>query len=154
MEKPDLWPGRGADPRTPIYCRGPRKNSAIPLLTLKAFVAYKKDETYLNPDLVSSTKFKSLNQIQKIKKNNCRILEFIISPKSSYCHYSPPQAPKPQLRLCCLQHQAIDKSRSTVSLGPYTVFRALGVDICLHIRRHQGLSFVTVKTFTTWSPAS
>jgi hypothetical protein len=35
---------------------------------------------------------------------------------------------------------------------PYTVFRAFGVDICLHIRRHQELLHVTVKTFTPWSP--
>jgi len=29
---------------TPIHCRGPRKSRAIPLLTLRAFVAYKKGE--------------------------------------------------------------------------------------------------------------
>ena len=38
--------GVGLTP-TPILCLGPRKSRAIPLLTLRAFVAYKKDETYL-----------------------------------------------------------------------------------------------------------
>ena len=33
-------PGRGADPQ-PIQCRGPRRSTAIPLLTLRAFVDYK-----------------------------------------------------------------------------------------------------------------
>jgi len=35
-------PGRGADPPLHLDCRGPRKSRAIPLLTLRAFVAYKK----------------------------------------------------------------------------------------------------------------
>jgi len=39
--------GREADPPTPIYCRGPRKSKAIPLLILRAFMACKKGETYL-----------------------------------------------------------------------------------------------------------
>ena len=39
-------PRRGDDPH-PIQCRGPRKSTAIPLLTLRAFVPYKKGETYL-----------------------------------------------------------------------------------------------------------
>jgi hypothetical protein len=51
------------------------------------------------PDLVNSTKFKSLNQIQKNEKNNCGILEFIISPKGSYCHYSPSSAKTPATAL-------------------------------------------------------
>ena len=37
--------GRGADPPpNPIYCRGPRKSRAIPLLTLRTSVACKKGE--------------------------------------------------------------------------------------------------------------
>ena len=31
----------------PIYCRGPTKSTAIPVFTLRAFVAYKKCENYL-----------------------------------------------------------------------------------------------------------
>ena len=41
-------PGHGADPH-PIQCRGPKKNSAIPLLTLRVFGAHKRGETYLPP---------------------------------------------------------------------------------------------------------
>jgi hypothetical protein len=52
-----------------------------------------------NPDLVNSTKFKSLNQIQEHLKNNCGILEFIISPKGSYSLYSPPSAKNPATAL-------------------------------------------------------
>ena len=37
--------GVGLTPH-PIQCRGPRKSRAIPLLTLRAFVAHKKGETY------------------------------------------------------------------------------------------------------------
>ena len=33
-------------PPTPIYCRSPRKSIAILLLTLRAFVVYKKGEAY------------------------------------------------------------------------------------------------------------
>ena len=36
--------GRGSDPPPHLECRGPRKSRAIPLLTLRAFVAYKKGE--------------------------------------------------------------------------------------------------------------
>ena len=42
--------GAWAWPPTPISSRGPRKSRAIPLLTLRALVAYKKNEnlpTYL-----------------------------------------------------------------------------------------------------------
>jgi hypothetical protein len=45
-----------------------------------------------NPDIL---KFKLLNQIEENKKNNCGILDFIISPKGSYCHYSPPRTKNP-----------------------------------------------------------
>ena len=37
-------PGRGADPPPLLECRGPRHSRAIPLLLLRAFVAYKMDE--------------------------------------------------------------------------------------------------------------
>jgi len=38
------WPGLGADPHPHLECRGPRKSRAIPLLTLRACVAYKMGE--------------------------------------------------------------------------------------------------------------
>ena len=37
-------PGRAADPHPHLECRGPRKSRAIPLVTLRVFVAYKKCE--------------------------------------------------------------------------------------------------------------
>ena len=38
-------PWNGADtPHSHLVCRGPRKSRAIPLLTVRAFVAYKKGE--------------------------------------------------------------------------------------------------------------
>ena len=40
-------PGRGADPHPHLECRGPRKGRAIPLLTPRAFVTYKRAKTYL-----------------------------------------------------------------------------------------------------------
>ena len=36
--------GVGLTPHPHLECRGPRKSSAIPLLNLRAFVAYKKGE--------------------------------------------------------------------------------------------------------------
>jgi len=39
--------GRGVELTPPLQCRVPRKSIAIPLLTLRACVAYKKGETYL-----------------------------------------------------------------------------------------------------------
>ena len=41
--------GQGVEltPHPHLECRGPRKSTAIPLFTLRAFVAYKKGETYL-----------------------------------------------------------------------------------------------------------
>ena len=38
-------PGRGADPPTPLHCRGLKKGRAIPLPALRALVAY-KGETF------------------------------------------------------------------------------------------------------------
>jgi len=42
-------------PPTPIQCRGPRKSIAIPLLTLRAFVAYKKGENLPNSVFLTCT---------------------------------------------------------------------------------------------------
>ena len=39
--------GLGLTPHPYLEYRGPRKSTAIPLLTLRAFVAYKKGENYL-----------------------------------------------------------------------------------------------------------
>ena len=37
----------GLTPHPHLVCRGPRKSRVIPLLTLRAFVAYKRGATYL-----------------------------------------------------------------------------------------------------------
>ena len=37
----------GLTPRPHLECRGPRKSRAIPLLTLRACVAYKRVKTYI-----------------------------------------------------------------------------------------------------------
>ena len=42
----------GLTPHPHLVCRGPRKSRAIPLLNLRAFVAYKKGETYLPMSLI------------------------------------------------------------------------------------------------------
>ena len=49
-------PGFGSTPHLHLECRGPGKSKAIPLLTLRACVAYKRVKTYppiyLGPDLM------------------------------------------------------------------------------------------------------
>ena len=47
----------------PIQCRGPRKSSTIPVLTLRVFVAYKKGETYLRNILSSFTGWLNLGEV-------------------------------------------------------------------------------------------
>ena len=44
LSRGQRWPWPGADPSPHLECRGPSKSRAIPLLTLRAFVAYKKGE--------------------------------------------------------------------------------------------------------------
>jgi len=51
----------GLTPHPHLECRGPRKSRAILLLTLRAFVAYKKGENYL-PTL-NATMLRYLNQM-------------------------------------------------------------------------------------------
>jgi len=57
-----LWrPGCGSDPapHSHLVCRGPRKSRVIPLLTLRVFVAYKKDENL--PNIFYNTTSKYIN---------------------------------------------------------------------------------------------
>ena len=92
--------------------------------------------------------FKPLNQIRLKLINNCAFLEFTTTPRGSCCIYSPPKHKEKHLRLCCSQHQATDKFRSTISLVPY-----IGLIFIFIFFATKVFLLVTVKT-SSWSPAS
>jgi len=58
---------------TLFYCRGPRKSRAITVLTLSAFVAYQKGETYVIINLLTVLRINVKDQNQCALEDSRRL---------------------------------------------------------------------------------